>query len=469
MQFQSFNFIIFVIVVFFLYWKSPHKYRWGLLLAAGYFFYACWNIWYLFLLVGVTVATYFTAIGMEKVRNKKVLLCIFIIFEIGALILFKYLGFFSEIVESVAHLFGSSFRFPVFELLLPVGISFYIFQTIAYVADVYCGKILAERHLGYLAVSVAFFPVILSGPIERVQNLLRQFREEKFFSEEKGWMAFQRILMGYIKKMVIADSLFIYVNSIYSNLGSSTGFALLLAVILYSIEIYCDFSGYSDIAIGVAGLFGIELGENFKQPYLACSVKNFWRRWHISLTSWFRDYVYIPLGGNRVSVSRNLGNIMIVFLLSGLWHGAAWTFVFWGALHGLFQIMENLAERFFKYRVKVPGFVKGAWTFILISIAWVFFRADTMTDAWYVLSHCFTGAGSVGSYFSEGIAALNMTGLQMAMLLFFIVFLVFSDIYIERRGRKAAASLAVVGVAVIALFYFLRYGTDAGTFIYSQF
>lgn len=478
MQFQSFSFILFFIVIFFLYWNIPHKYRWGLLLAAGYFFYACWNLYYVLLLIGVTAVTYFTALGLGRVRSRKALLWAFVLFEAGILILFKYLGFFSEIVESAARLFGNSLSLPVLNLLLPVGISFYIFQTIAYVTDVYYGRITAERHFGYLAAGVAFFPILLSGPIERLQNLTGQFREEKIFSEEKGWMAFQRILTGYFKKMIIADSLFVYVNSVYSDLGSYTGLALLLAVVLYSIEIYCDFSGYSDIAIGVAGLFGIELHPNFEQPYLADSVKNFWRRWHISLSSWFRDYVYIPLGGSRVSVGRNCANIMITFLLSGLWHGAAWTFVFWGALHGFFQIVENLAEKAFRYIFdgkntnsdsKLFKLVKWFWTFILISVAWVFFRAETMADAWYVLAHCFTGISAVGSYLSAGIAALNMPNLQILMLLFFIAVQIFSDIYIELRERKAVASPIIIGIAVVALFYYLRYGTDAGAFIYFQF
>ncbi len=468
MQFQSTSFILFLIIMFLLYWKIPFKYRWGLLLAAGYFFYSSWNVHYALILLGVTVVAYFAALGMGRAGNRKFLLWLFVIFETGVLILFKYTGFLAETIEKVFRLSGSSAGFPVLQLLLPVGISFYIFQTIAYVADVYHGKIDAEGHFGYFAASVAFFPVLLAGPIERVQNLLRQLKEEREFSEKLGWMAFQRIFAGYMKKVIIADSLAVFVNRVYGNLEGNTGFPLLLAMALYSIEIYCDFSGYSDIAIGVAGLFGIELRANFEQPYLADSVRNFWKRWHISLTSWFRDYIYIPLGGNRVSRARHYGNIMITFLLSGLWHGASWNFVFWGALHGMLQILENTLNKFYRTS-RVAAGLRRVCTFILISIAWVFFRADKITDAWFVLTHCFIGAGEAHDYIMNGFEALDMSYLQAGLLLFFIILQAGMDVCIEYKRRREITSPVIIGIVVIALFYFFRYGTDAGTFIYFQF
>lgn len=470
MQFQSLSFLLFLAVVFFTYWKLSPKYRWILLLSAGYFFYSCWNIAYTALLFGATALSYGTALLLERARGrrKKVFLWTFVCIQIGTLLVFKYLGFFSEMLTGLASLFHHSVSFSPIRLLLPVGISFYLFQTLAYVCDVYHGRIRAERHFGYYAAAAAFFPVLLAGPIERIQNLTGQFREEKRFCTESGWLSLQRILGGYLKKAVIADSLCVYVDAVYADLPAYTGFSLLLAVFFYSLQIYCDFSGYSDIATGTAGLLGISLKPNFAQPYLADSVRNFWRRWHISLTSWFRDYVYIPLGGNRVCTRKVARNILITFLLSGLWHGAAWTFVFWGLLHGLLQIAERTAQRLLGH-IRLPKFVRQLWTFLLVSAAWVFFRADSLADACYVLSHCLTGFISLGNYLSLGLAALPMPKLQLLLLLFFLALQTGIDVYIEHKGRRALPVWALSAVATLALFYWLRYGTDPGAFIYFQF
>lgn len=470
MQFQSLSFLLFLTVVFFTYWRLSPKYRWILLLSAGYLFYSCWNPAYTALLFGATALSYGTALLLEGAQGgrKKVFLWIFVCIQIGTLLLFKYLGFFSEMAAGLLSLFHLSVPLSPIRLLLPVGISFYLFQTLAYVCDVYRGRIRAERHFGYFAAAVAFFPVLLAGPIERIQDLTVQFREEKRFSAKSGWLSLQRILEGYLKKAVIADSLCVYVDTVYADLPAHAGFGLLLAVFFYSLQIYCDFSGYSDIATGTAGLLGISLNPNFAQPYLADSVKNFWRRWHISLTSWFRDYVYIPLGGNRVGAWKAARNILLTFLLSGLWHGAAWTFVFWGLLHGLLQIAGQAAQKRFGH-IRLPKWMKQLWTFLLVSAAWVFFRAESLSDACYVLSHCLTGFVSLGSYLSLGLAALQMHKLQLLLLLFFLILQVGMDISIEQKGRRALPVWILAPLATLALFYWLRYGTDPGAFIYFQF
>ncbi len=359
-----------------------------------------------------------------------------------------------------------------------MGISFYTFQTLAYLIDVYRGKCDCEKHIGYYALSVAFFPILLSGPIERIPGLTAQLKEKKTFSEKDGTDAVRYMLLGYFKKMIIADSLAVYVDSVYGNLSAHTGFSLLLAIVLYSIEIYCDFSGYSDIAIGVARLLGIRLSDNFKMPYLASSIKDFWRRWHISLTSWFRDYVYIPLGGNRVAKGKIYRNIMITFLLSGLWHGTGWTFLIWGGLHGILQIVESIAGG----RIRINLFVKRLLVFASVSVAWVFFRSPTLSDALYVLGHSLDGILSPGKYLNAGFSSLNMPTTQIFLLLFFILLLVLYDSMAERKKIPLAAIrskhpgivnitcyLAVIALLELALFYYCKYGTDSSAFIYFQF
>lgn len=470
MQFQSISFLVFLVIIFLIYWRLPDKYRWKLLLVAGYFFYVSYNPLYVLLLFGVTVLTYLTTLQMERVKthHKKWLLQGYIIVVVGILVLFKYLGFFAEIVQSICSAMGNTLHFSVLQLILPVGISFYIFQTLAYVIDVYYGRIKAERHFGFFAVSVAFFPILLAGPIERIQNLIGELKKEKAFSYENSCMAFQNILIGYMKKMIIADSLAMVVNRIYSDLETYRGFPLLVAIILYSIEIYCDFSGYSDIAIGMAELFGINIHVNFRQPYFADSVKDFWKRWHISLTSWFRDYIYIPLGGNRVSPWRVSRNVLCVYLLSGLWHGANWTFLLWGVLNGVIQIIENIISRK-NFPIVLPKSVKRIITFVLVSVMWVFFRADSVPDAMFVIIHCLDGIGVVKDYFFEGSNLVGVPLMQVGLLLLFIIVLFIIDL-LKEKGKLQLINGFVVSILItLSMLYYFKYGIDNGTFIYFQF
>lgn len=470
MTFQSIYFILFLLVVWGIYWFIKPKYRWCLLLSAGIFYYATYHPWYVLLLFMVVTITYISARQIEKAALpfRKVILGVTVCFEILILVVFKYLGFLGEICNNILLFCTNHIRIPIMQLVLPIGISFYIFQTLAYVIDVYRGKISAEKHFGYYAASVFFFPIMLAGPIERIPYLVSQFKNTPDFSYQNSCQAFQQILFGYMKKLIIADSLAVLVTRIYADLKIYRGFPTLIAILLYSIEIYCDFSGYSDIAIGVAGLFNIRIRENFRRPYFADSVKEFWRRWHISLTSWFRDYIYIPLGGNRCSIISRQRNIMCVYLLSGLWHGANWTFLLWGAFNGIAQIAENLCTGI-KSKVTMPKPVKQIITFVAVSIMWVFFRMETVKDAFYAIIHCFDGIGSIGTYLSSGISLLNLPKTQYGMLGLFLALLFYFD-WREEKGKTGLLSGWKLSIlTALGMIYYLKYGIDSSTFIYFQF
>jgi D-alanyl-lipoteichoic acid acyltransferase DltB (MBOAT superfamily) len=338
MLFTSLEFLIFFPIVVALYFGCPYRYRWLLLLAANYYFYAAWKLEYIFLLLASTLISYITAILMVKPENQAKrtgLLVIGLIANLGILFAFKYFNFVNDSLRIAFNQFNLIYNVPMFQALLPVGISFYTFQSLGYTIDVYRGKLEPERHLGRFALFVSFFPQLLAGPIERASNMLPQFYEKFDFDEARVSSGLRLILWGLFKKIVIADRLGLYVNAVYNSPSDWEGWPVFLATYFFAFQIYCDFSGYSDIAIGAARVMGFNLMENFRRPYFAQSPSEFWRRWHISLSSWFRDYLYIPLGGSRVSVPRWYLNLMIVFLVSGLWHGAAWTFVIWGGLHGL--------------------------------------------------------------------------------------------------------------------------------------
>lgn len=470
MLFQSSKFVVFLLCVFFLYWKTPHKYRCPILLAAGYLFYLSHSFKYTFLLFGITVFSYLfgVLIDITSDSRRKGLLIVYVFLELGLLVIFKYLGFFSEIIQNLINSFGNSVNIPIFKLALPIGISFYIFQTMAYVFDIYYRKITAEKHFGYFAVSIAFFPILLAGPIERIQKLIFQFKQEKIFSYEEAKEGFQRIIFGLIKKIILADGIAIYVNQVYKDIQSYSGFILLVVILAYSFQIYFDFSGYSDIAIGIASLLGIRLSANFQYPYFADSIKDFWKRWHISLTSWFRDYVYIPLGGNRAGIYKRDRNIFIVFLLSGLWHGANWTFLVWGVLHGMMQIIENRLTKFTD-KLFVPKVIRQITVFILISMAWVFFRADTVLEAVYILGHCMDGILSPLAYFNTPNLLLGMPTMQLLFLLVFLMYICFME-YKKESGKEIKVNnIHMIFVMEIALIYYLKYGTDGSAFIYAQF
>lgn len=419
MLFNSIEYAIFLPIVFILYWKLPHKYRWAMLLFASYYFYMSWNAKYVFLIFFTTFVSYIAGLLIEKYPiYKKTVLSFTLVACLGVLFVFKYFNFFFEIINSILKVFALPVSDFTLKLLLPVGISFYTFQTLSYVIDVYRGNLKAEKHFGYYATFVSFFPQLVAGPIERPGNLLPQLKKERFFDYNRATNGMKLMAWGFFKKMVVADNLAVMVDRVYNGLTYYEGFAFVLAAFFFSIEIYCDFSGYSDIAKGSAGLLNIELMDNFKSPYFSTTIKEFWSKWHISLSSWFRDYVYIPLGGNRVSKIRHYLNIFITFMISGLWHGANITFVLWGAINGLLQIIEDIFH--IRKETKIYSFkwfIRVSLTFIVMMFVWVFFRAQNVDDAIYVLTHMFSGISHPYSYIVSGLYSFDMT---MGELFFYL-------------------------------------------------
>jgi alginate O-acetyltransferase complex protein AlgI len=401
MLFNSLHFTLFFLITVGLYFSIPYRYRWVMLLAASYYFYMCWKAEYVLILIGSTLVNYFTGIRMSEIPDKggrKGLLWLSLIANLGALFCFKYFNFFSRTVTEAFHAWNIFYDLPVFNVLLPVGISFYTFQMLSYSIDVYNGRAPAERHLGIFALYTAFWPQLLAGPIARTNHLLPQLRKRRPFEYRRVTDGLRLMLWGLFKKVVIADHLATYVNRVYNHVGDYQGLPLIIATGFYAVQIYCDFSGYTDVARGAARVMGYDLMENFSRPYFAKSVREFWHRWHISLSTWFRDYVYIPLGGNRVVKWRWYYNVFLTFLASGLWHGANWTFVIWGALHGCYLILEQVSGNFQSRLADklFPG--KGSFlnktvqvsiTMALVCFAWIFFRANTVADAFSVIGKMF--------------------------------------------------------------------------------
>lgn len=460
MSFQTLEFLLFFPAVFLLHWSLPHRFRWLLLLLASWLFYFWWAPWAGLLLVGTTLVSWLCALGVHGQRGRVRRFCLLtaLAVPLGCLALFKYAGFFASIAGAQLSL----------RLILPVGISFYTFQTLSYVLDVYRGKTEPERHFGYYALFVSFFPQLVAGPIERPEHLLPQLRRERKLSvrdlSSGGWL----LLTGYFKKLVVADLLAPLVDRVYAGPGAALGPQIAAATVLFGIQIYCDFSGYTDIARGAAKLLGIDLIENFHAPYSARTIRDFWRRWHISLTSWFTDYVYIPLGGSRRGTARRCLNIMAVFLLSGLWHGADWTFVLWGGVHGLYQIGGILYERCCPARLP-----DGRWTaalqrlrtFALVTFAWVFFRAETVADALTLLSRLGTGWTALPALLGAAAPAL------LPPLLMLVCLSRLDRLPPRTQGRDAARVMTVFScLLAIGLGWWISLassGTNA--FIYFQF
>lgn len=384
-------------VVFVLHWLLPHKYRWALLLVSSCYFYMSWNPNYIVLILSATVVSYLAGILLEKTEQpgqRKAILVSAVGICLSLLFFFKYFNFFSDSVVQLLGLFSIRLHPVTLKVLLPVGISFYTFQTLSYVIDVYRGKVKPEHHFGIYATFVSFFPQLVAGPIERTENLLPQISREKTFRYDQAAYGLKLMAWGFFKKLAIADVLGPLADQAYANLAGCSTLDLLAAVLCFALQIYCDFSGYSDIAIGSAKLLGIDLMTNFRSPYFAKSIREFWSRWHISLSTWFRDYVYIPLGGSRRGKWKTCRNLMITFLVSGLWHGANWTFVVWGGLHGLAQVLEKLLS---KGKQRLPV-LRQAGVFLFCCVTWVFFRAESFSDAFCLLSELGRGLAGNGCW-----------------------------------------------------------------------
>lgn len=468
MSFTSLGFAVFLLAVLVLSRAVSPKWRIWVLLPASYFFYACHHAWLLLLIIATTLLSYFSALCMEKAHNpkqKRRILVWEVLLSLGLLFLFKYVNFTLDVGAGILQLLGIPASAPHLSLLLPIGISFYTFQTISYTIDVYRGETPAEHHLPLYALFVVFFPQLVAGPIERSKDLLPQLRTCPTPSKAERNQGLFYLLRGYAKKLLIADLIAPLVDRVYGDPASFGGFPLMLATMLFAIQIYCDFSGYSDIAVGCARLLGVRLSENFQRPYTARTIREFWQRWHISLTRWFRDYLYIPLGGSRKGIGRTCRNTLLVFTLSGLWHGANLTFVLWGLLHGLFLCVERLlrirpAENWKRYPQQL-------FCFILICLSWVFFRADTLTDAYLILRTILTVplAGCT-------LSALGLSGPEALLLFFAILQLPLLDrlhcTAITKNKPKSLYLCLLVWVLILARCFVLLQGNDP-SFLYFQF
>ena len=345
MVFNSVGFLIFFPIVLILYFALPKRASWIMLLIASYYFYISWNVKLIYLIVFTTAISWISSMLIERTKKpaiRKLFLVLTLVTCLGILFFYKYFNFLSDSVVEALKFFGIGADPFNLDLILPVGISFYTFQTLSYVIDVYRGDIKTEPNFFFYALYVVYFPQLVAGPIERPDNLIPQLHERHRPNWENTRNGLRKMLIGFFKKVVVADLLATYVNAVYNDAANATGLGIVIATVLFAVQIYCDFAGYTDIAIGCAEIMGIKLMQNFDRPYISESIQEFWRRWHISLSSWFKDYIYFPLGGSRCAKWKNLRNIMIVFMVSGLWHGAAWTFVSWGTLHGLYQVIGKL-------------------------------------------------------------------------------------------------------------------------------
>jgi len=394
MTFTTPTFVIFLVIVYLAYWRLQRPAQNVLLLVASLVFYGWWDWRFLFLLLLTAGLDYGVALGLDRAHRlatRRALLVTSVAVNLGVLAAFKYFNFFLDSFGAICRSLGWPAESPVLQIVLPVGISFYTFQALSYTIDVYRGRMAPVRDLVQYLCFISFFPQLVAGPIERANRLLPQFAVERRFDAERSADGLRQMLWGFFKKMVIADGLAPFVNTVYSGVATESGWHLLWATYGFAFQIYCDFSGYSDIAIGCARLFGFELMQNFDRPYFSTSIPEFWKRWHISLSTWFRDYLYVPLGGNRVGVGRWTFNVLAVFGLSGLWHGANWTFVVWGLLHAFYYLASTAGghgpgeDRDGTSRTGLRELGKMVLTFNLVCVAWIFFRANSLEDASIVL------------------------------------------------------------------------------------
>jgi len=478
MLFNSFNFALFLPVVFILYWFVTNKslrLQNILLLSASYFFYSCWDWRFLFLLIFSTLLDYFSGLQIEKSNNsfqRKFWFWLSIIVNLGFLGLFKYFNFFTESFKDLLSIFGFQVNMWSLKVILPIGISFYTFHGLSYVIDIYKKRIKAEKNFVDYAVFVSFFPLLVAGPIERATHLLPQIKKKRTFDYQQAVDGLRQILWGLFKKIVIADNCAIHANMIFNNSAEYSGSTLLIGAVFFAFQIYGDFSGYSDIALGVSRLFGIELLQNFSFPYFSRDIAEFWRRWHISLSSWFKDYLYIPLGGSKGGMWMQIKNTFIVFLVSGFWHGANWTFIVWGLLNAIYFLPLLIFNKnrdhieIVAYHTILPSFKEFlliCTTFTLTVFAWIFFRANDLHHAFQFISGIFSK-----SLFS--LPSIRPT---------YVILLVLFFIIIEWLGRKNKYALEKLAfqyssyfrwsmyiILIMAIFIF---GAKEQEFIYFQF
>ena len=487
MTFTTLTFLIFLALVFPLYWGLRNRTGQNLLIVvASYVFYGWWDWRFCGLMLLASLLDYGVGLGLNRTTvpgRRRALLTLGLAGNLGMLGYFKYFNFFAASFQAAAASLGWSVDALTLQVVLPVGISFYTFQTMSYSIDIYRGKLRGTTHLIEYLAYVSFFPQLVAGPIERATHLLPQFFKARVFNHDRAVDGCRQMLWGFFKKMVIADNLGPVVDAVFNRPADFGGGELAVATVFFAVQIYCDFSAYSDIAIGLARLFGFELMQNFAYPYFSQSLGEFWRRWHISLTTWFRDYVYLPLGGARVSAGRRIFNVQLTFLLSGIWHGASWHFLAWGALSGLAVLPETLSTRRITLRATdVPGgetflpslrtLGRMLLTFSIVCVGWIFFRANTISDAWLILQRIATGAFQLDSVYlglmrAQAEPAGNLVFLALAVLV--------GVEWMQRRlphplfltGWSRPARWLIYFALTGAILYAGSYGTNQ--FIYFQF
>ena len=499
MSFNSIDFLIFFPVVVLGYFILPKKIKNYWLLIASYYFYMCWNAQYALLILASTVFTYLSGIIIERIkksgrdeaqktRAKKWTVAACLIINLGILFVFKYFNFAMETLTDLFREVGVELNVPKFDLLLPVGISFYTFQALSYTMDVYRDEIYAEKNFFRYALFVSFFPQLVAGPIERSKNLLKQLAVTHKFSFDRFREGLLMMLWGFFLKIVIADRVAIFVDTVYGDYAHYPGWYLVAATVLFAVQIYCDFSGYSTIAMGAAKILGIDLMENFNAPYLSVSVAQFWRNWHISLTSWFKDYLYIPLGGSRKGKFRKYLNKMIVFLVSGLWHGAQMSYVIWGGLNGIYQVFGEATQPIRDRVVRTIGLRRESLghrlgqmfiTFVLISFSWIFFRAPNFHSAAEIIRSIFTGNNISVLFDHYSIYQCGLDVWNFRLMIGSILILLIADIckrkgivlrdIIARQNLWVRCLVIVLAISFILLFGMWGPAFDKASFIYFQF
>lgn len=494
MLFNSINFLIFFPVVVFGYFIVPEKMKHIWLLVASYYFYMSWNPEYALLIAFSTIVTWLCGLLIDTyerysnkwfIPSKKWCVIGCIIVNLGILFVFKYYGFAISNIKQILGIFGISLSLPALDVILPVGISFYTFQALGYVFDVYRGEIRAEKNLLRYALFVSFFPQLVAGPIERAGNLLSQINKTYHFDLARVKDGLLLMGWGYFQKLVIADRIAILVTDVFDRYMEFTGLQILAATILFAFQIYCDFSGYSDIAIGAARIMGFRLMKNFKSPYYATTVSEYWRNWHISLTTWFRDYIYIPLGGNRCGKLKKYRNLLVTFCLSGLWHGASWNYVVWGGMNGIYQIAGDITKPFRENVQRCLGihtncasyrFLQRLGMFLCVDFAWLFFRANSFTDAVHMIKHSVENFGVTQAL--VGVSSMNLSKRDLCVLVVAIVVLMLVDHYKRTVDLKAALARQnlwfrwfVYYAMIFTILIFGIYGPEyeASAFIYFQF
>lgn len=470
MLFNSFEFFIFFPLVTILFFLSSQKYKWVVLLTASCYFYMQFVPYYIFILGTTILIDYIAGIGIENTSNKKRKKCflvISIVANLAILFVFKYYNFF---LHTIAYTFHTA-SLPYLSLLLPIGLSFHTLQAMGYTIEVYRGNCNAERHFGKYALYVLFYPQLVAGPIERPQHLLPQWNQAKVLRYSNVAKGLKMMVWGFFKKLVIADRLAVIVNTVYGNIPEYDSLSILFATYIFAFQIYCDFSGYSDIAIGAANVMGYDLMENFRLPYLSVSIKEFWTRWHISLSSWLRDYVYIPLGGNRVKPWKWYCNLIVVFILSGLWHGANITFLIWGLFHGIYLIFSLILTKE-KKGIPVNLWIKGGkvvLTFHLVLFAWIFFRAASLYDVGLIL-HKLT---DFSDYAFRNMKVLNDVRIEFTyttciLLLLFLLVDPFMDALVKGKRKLSTRAAYIVFSAILTIIVLAGYFGKT-EFIYFKF